>query len=157
MSMEINGDKIFVYVTVAIARIVYYLTENLYRFFKKRVYETNYKNVEKVLLIKVNVQEIIRLVLLNAFNRYTGKRLISFDAYYRERIDLNSPPTTKTTNSRLPRSLIKSRLTIVKSNALMYERYIIYSVFRIVMDSPRVSKGLPLAPGADTKRYCQIR
>lgn len=36
-------------------------------YFKTRVYETNYSNVEKVLLMKVNFQETIRLVLRNAF------------------------------------------------------------------------------------------
>ncbi|TRX98548.1 hypothetical protein FHL15_000622 [Xylaria flabelliformis] len=41
--------------------------ENLHRYFKTRVYETNYSNVEKVLLMKVNFQETVRLVLRNAF------------------------------------------------------------------------------------------
>ncbi|KAI1485633.1 hypothetical protein F5X96DRAFT_674446 [Biscogniauxia mediterranea] len=41
--------------------------ENLHRYFKTRVYETNYSNVEKVLLMKLNFQETVRLVLRNAF------------------------------------------------------------------------------------------
>ncbi|EAQ88802.1 hypothetical protein CHGG_05421 [Chaetomium globosum CBS 148.51] len=41
--------------------------ENLHRYFKIRVYETNYSNVEKILLMKVNFQETMRLLLQNAF------------------------------------------------------------------------------------------
>ncbi|KAK3896333.1 hypothetical protein C8A05DRAFT_20664, partial [Staphylotrichum tortipilum] len=50
--------------------------ENLHRqvhfcciplYFKTRVYETNYSNIEKVLLMKTNFQETMRLVLRNAF------------------------------------------------------------------------------------------
>lgn len=37
------------------------------RYFKTRVYETNYSNVEKILLMKVNFQETMRLLLQNAF------------------------------------------------------------------------------------------
>ena len=33
------------------------------------MYETNYSNVEKVLLMKLNFQETLRLVIQNAFNR----------------------------------------------------------------------------------------
>ncbi|KAF7532596.1 hypothetical protein G7054_g7828 [Neopestalotiopsis clavispora] len=41
--------------------------ENLHRYFKTRVYETNYSNIEKILLMKANFQETIRLVLRGAF------------------------------------------------------------------------------------------
>ncbi|KAI2628156.1 hypothetical protein GGS21DRAFT_492800 [Xylaria nigripes] len=41
--------------------------EDLHRYFKRRVYETNYSNIEKVLLMKLNSQLTIRLVLRNAF------------------------------------------------------------------------------------------
>jgi hypothetical protein len=39
----------------------------IYRYFKRRVYETNYSNIEKVLLMKLNFQETIRMILRNAF------------------------------------------------------------------------------------------
>ncbi|KAI0470229.1 hypothetical protein F4859DRAFT_515755 [Xylaria cf. heliscus] len=41
--------------------------EDLHRWFKRRVYETNYSNIEKVLLTKINSQITLRLVLRNAF------------------------------------------------------------------------------------------
>ncbi|KAK3403030.1 hypothetical protein B0T20DRAFT_449951 [Sordaria brevicollis] len=41
--------------------------EDAHRYFKRRVYETNYSNVEKVLLMKVNFQQTARLLLLGSF------------------------------------------------------------------------------------------
>ncbi|KAK1779833.1 hypothetical protein QBC45DRAFT_325180, partial [Copromyces sp. CBS 386.78] len=35
------------------------IRENLYKYFKTRIYEINYFNIEKVLLIKSNFREIV--------------------------------------------------------------------------------------------------
>ncbi|KAI8171048.1 hypothetical protein KHU50_005759 [Colletotrichum sp. SAR 10_65] len=43
------------------------LGENQHRYFKRRVYETNFREVEKLLLQKVNMQMTMRLLLRNAF------------------------------------------------------------------------------------------
>ncbi|KAI2473598.1 hypothetical protein F4781DRAFT_379564 [Annulohypoxylon bovei var. microspora] len=41
--------------------------EDWHRWFKRRVYETNYSNVEKILLTKLNTQLTLRLIFRNAF------------------------------------------------------------------------------------------
>ncbi|KAI1097192.1 hypothetical protein F4804DRAFT_352027 [Jackrogersella minutella] len=43
------------------------LGENQHRWFKKKVYETNYSNIEKLLLAKSNMQITIRFLLQDAF------------------------------------------------------------------------------------------
>ncbi|RYC61611.1 hypothetical protein CHU98_g4607 [Xylaria longipes] len=58
--------------------------EDLHRWFKRRVYETNYSNVEKVLLMKLNSQLTIRLLLRNAFNYDDPSLTADMQQLYRE-------------------------------------------------------------------------
>jgi len=56
------------------------LTPN--RYFKKKVYETNHSNVEKVLLGKVNMQMTTRLLLRNAFYHRDGELTAQMNRLY---------------------------------------------------------------------------
>lgn len=52
------------------------------RYFKKKVYETNHSNVEKVLLGKVNLQMTTRLLLQNAFHHRDGNLTAQVNRLY---------------------------------------------------------------------------
>jgi hypothetical protein len=58
---------------------------------KKRVFETNFSNVEKILLEKINVAKSIRLVLRNAHDTDDEDLTRSMQEIYREAPTLFSP------------------------------------------------------------------
>ncbi|ROW07924.1 hypothetical protein VMCG_03429 [Cytospora schulzeri] len=62
--------------------------EDLHRLFKTLVYGTNYTNIEKVMLMKVNVQETIRFVLRNAFQHSDPDLTVKLTDLYQKCPDL---------------------------------------------------------------------
>jgi len=58
------------------------LTPN--RWFKKKVYETNHSNVEKLLLAKINMQITIRLILRNGFYHKDGELTVLMNRLYNQ-------------------------------------------------------------------------
>jgi len=72
---------------------------------KKRVFETNFPNVEKILLEKINVEKSIRLVLRNAHDTDDEDLTRNMKEIYREAPSLFSRVLSKTDQGELESSL----------------------------------------------------